>query len=76
MKDNDFKKIVCYEGVLWDIDLSGDNRSVKIIEPDGTRRPATGEDGNFMEVLNEGHIVSESKVPTFYKTQSQKTKKK
>mgnify|MGYP001591429136 CR=1 FL=1 len=51
-----------YNGKTWYIDLRtmGDkecNVEIKIIEKDGSRRAATGEDGNLMDVLEKGKII-------------------
>ena len=56
------KATIKYEGNIWLIDLEDmvDNPEkiqIKIIDPDGTQRSATKEDGNLMDVLNMGMVI-------------------
>ncbi|PIR80329.1 MAG: hypothetical protein COU25_00655 [Candidatus Levybacteria bacterium CG10_big_fil_rev_8_21_14_0_10_35_13] len=53
MKDR-LKKYILYENQIWFIDLTGKDWIVEIVSPDGSRRPAIGKDGDFLDVLNEG----------------------
>ncbi|TSC58550.1 MAG: hypothetical protein Greene041619_560 [Candidatus Peregrinibacteria bacterium Greene0416_19] len=55
--------LIEYEGKTWFIDLSNvDNWQIKIVEADGSRRPALKTDGDFMEVLNMGWIIERNPI--------------
>ena len=58
-----------YEGVIWFVDLAKmqEDLEISIINPDGTRRPATKEDGNLMDVLMYGHVLEEQPIKVLEK---------
>lgn len=58
-----FRALIQYEGKTWYIDLTDmDHTEIKIMNPDGSWREAFSTDGNFMEVLNMGMIISREKI--------------
>lgn len=68
-KENTFKKLIRWEGKLFWIDLSewekgSGDAVVLIIEEDGSVRDATGNDGNFMDIMWEGMTVGDS-LPSY-----------
>lgn len=56
--ENLLKKFIRFEDKVWFVDLSAKPWVVDIVAPDGSVRPAIGKDGDFLDLLNEGSVIS------------------
>lgn len=60
--EDELKGYIKFEGKIWHIDMTGKEWIFDIVEPDGTRRPATREDGDLMKAMNYGQSIPDPTI--------------